>query len=635
MTYRIIPVSEIQRVRNSVLEPERRAEILSDIFRFNTLSMIKRAGSGHIGTSLSVMDILTWLWCEEMKQPNELGAQEADLFFSSKGHDVPAVYAVLIGLEKLDFNLTHALRRLGGLPGHPDVATPYILANTGSLGMGISKARGMAIARRLSGKMGKIFVVTGDGELQEGQFWESLQPTANGGFSEIAVVVDNNKIQSDTWVKDVSDLGALSEKVHTFGWDVIECDGHDFASLKEACARARSVTDAPQIIIADTVKGKGVSFMEGVQGMTTDGLYQFHGGALSDEQYTRALEEIHARTSEWLEATGVEVLTYEESDVPSKKGTAVSETIVGAYGNELTAIGEEDERIMVLDADLVVSTGLLPFRKKFSERFIECGIAEQDMVSVAGGLALEGKIPVVHSLACFLAQRPNEQIYNNATEHTKVVYVGSLAGLLPGFTGHSHQCVRDIACLGGIPNLLMFEPSNPAETRMAIRWAVSDNVHGSVYLRLVSIGIDTPYSLPEGYVLQKGRGVEIVAGYDVAIIAYGPVMLREAVHAADLLAQRKIFASVINLPWLNVINERWLIQTLEPFERVVTIDDHYVSGGQGEHIGSIIAQARKFNPRVLHLGLSDIPACGTNEEVLRYHGLDAQSLSVRIASCCP
>src|SRR3989344_9021537 len=137
-----------------------------------------------------------------MRRPNEAGTG-ADVFFSSKGHDAPALYALLSGLEKIDFESIHGLRRLGGLPGHPDVATPFVAANTGSLGMGISKARGMAAARRLSRESGRFYVLTGDGELPEGQIWESLASAANGKFAEITVIVDHNKIQSDTWVRDV------------------------------------------------------------------------------------------------------------------------------------------------------------------------------------------------------------------------------------------------------------------------------------------------------------------------------------------------------------------------------------------------------------------------------------------------
>ena len=204
-----VPLKEIKKIREKVADKFLRAKILADVFRINSLYMIRHTGSGHPGSTFSCMDILTWLWTEEMTNPNEKSVDHADIFFSSKGHDVPALYALLIGFEKLPWDMLQKLRRLGGLGGHPDVGTPYIATNTGSLGMGISKARGMAHAKRLQGKSGRVYVLTGDGELQEGQIWESLQPTANGQYSEITVIVDHNKIQSDIHVKDTSDLGDL------------------------------------------------------------------------------------------------------------------------------------------------------------------------------------------------------------------------------------------------------------------------------------------------------------------------------------------------------------------------------------------------------------------------------------------
>jgi len=205
---RFAPLEEIHRVRGSIADPLARAAITGDICRLNTLYMIMNAGSGHIGSSFSSTDIITWLWTEELRDPNG-PAQGSDVYFSSKGHDAPALYALLIALGKLDASLLHRLRRFGGLPGHPDVETPYIAANTGSLGMGISKAYGMARAHRYLGTGGRIVVMTGDGELQEGQIWESLQPAANERLAEITVVVDHNKFQSDSAVAAVSDLGPM------------------------------------------------------------------------------------------------------------------------------------------------------------------------------------------------------------------------------------------------------------------------------------------------------------------------------------------------------------------------------------------------------------------------------------------
>src|SRR5437667_1015311 len=230
-----VPLASIEVVRGATDDPIVRAGLLADVCRLNTLYMLLQAGSGHLGSSFSSTDLVTWLWTEELAAPNS-GMPNADTYFSSKGHDAPALYSLLIALEKLEFDLLHRLRRLGGLPGHPDVETPFIAANTGSLGMGISKAYGMARAQRLTGGRGRIVVMTGDGELQEGQIWESLQPCANERLGEIVVVVDHNKLQSDSAVAAVSDLGAIEEKFRVFGWEVARADGHDLTSVKKIFA---------------------------------------------------------------------------------------------------------------------------------------------------------------------------------------------------------------------------------------------------------------------------------------------------------------------------------------------------------------------------------------------------------------
>src|SRR5262245_8296416 len=230
-----VPLSELRSLREAPIDQAARVRILADLCRINTLYMIMRAGSGHIGSSFSSTDIITWLWTQELTAPNS-GQPGSDVYFSSKGHDAPAFYSLLIALEKLDFGLVHTLRQLNGLPGHPDVSTPFVATNTGSLGMGISKAYGMARANRYSGRGGRVFVMTGDGELQEGQIWESLQPVANEKLAEIVVIVDHNKLQSDSLVSAVSDLGPIEDKFRVFGWDVRRGDGHDPAVISEALA---------------------------------------------------------------------------------------------------------------------------------------------------------------------------------------------------------------------------------------------------------------------------------------------------------------------------------------------------------------------------------------------------------------
>ncbi|MEX0803107.1 MAG: transketolase C-terminal domain-containing protein [Candidatus Binatia bacterium] len=625
-----VPVPEFERVRKLNTGKFERAALFADLCRLNTLSMIAYAGSGHIGSSFSSLDIVTWLFLNEMK-PQAVGANGGgDLYFSSKGHDAPGLYAAMIACGQLPADGLRKLRRLGGLPGHPDVGTPHIAANTGSLGMGISKAKGMLVADRLLGRERRIFVMTGDGELQEGQIWESLVSAANRRLGQITVIVDHNKLQSDIRVSETSDLGDLEAKFSAFGWHVARCDGHDLAALSDTLDRNRSISDRPKVIIADTVKGKGVSFME--SSMLRPGeLYRYHSGAPSPEDYARAADELIVRANRALDVAGAEPLRLEKDVRPTHAAPRAPERLIAAYSEALVAQAERNERIVALDGDLVLDTGLIPFRDRFPHRFIECGIAEQDMVSQAGGMALQGLLPVVHSFACFLAARPTEQIYNNASERTKVIYVGSLAGAVPGGPGHSHQAVNDIAMLGAIPGLELVEPSCAAEVGPLLNYLLNQS-QGSGYLRLVSIPCEIPYSLPQDYRPVPGRGVELRPGKDAVIIGYGPVLLPQAWRAAEMLRERDgLDLAVVNLPWLSHIDRDWLRRTIGDRRAVFTLDNHLVDGGQGRMIAAAIAELNlDRSPLVRCFGLTDFPLCGQNDEVLRTHGLNAASLAQSI-----
>ena len=617
-----VALESVRRIRSDVTDPIARAEILADICRVNTLYMIMRAGSGHIGSSFSSLDVITWLWTEELFDPNS-GSPGADTYFSSKGHDAPALYSLLIGLEKLEFDLIHRLRRFGGLPGHPDIETPFIAANTGSLGMGISKAYGMARAQRLCGTGGRIVVMTGDGELQEGQIWESLQPAANDRLGAITVIVDHNKYQSDSTFAAVSDLGPIEEKFRAFGWAVARVDGHHLPALRAVLRDLDAIDDQPKVVIADTIKGRGVSFMEGFA--RGDETYQFHAGAPSLEHYTAAVGELATRINGRLSAHGLPPLTLVDAPLPPRVVPVGPERLVAAYGDELLEMARGRDDIVVLDADLLSDCGIEAFRAELPGRFIECGIAEQHMVSAAGGLALKGLLPVVHSFACFLSTRANEQIYNNATERRKIIYTATLAGVVPGGPGHSHQSVRDISAIGSVPGLTAVEPCNEREARLAIRWAVEQN-SSSTYLRFVNVPLDLPYSLPSSYALQPGRGATLRPGRDVALVGYGPVLLSNAWRAADELAAAGVSAAVLNLPWLNQIDEDWVRTILGRFPLIVTLDNHYLALGQGVMIAAALARTG-VRSDVTSLGLTDIPVCGSNAEVLAHHGLDAASIA--------
>lgn len=619
-----VPASVFRRMRDLALPREQRAAVFGSLCRINAFYMIARAGSGHIGTTFSSLDIMTWLFLEELRWLDR-GQGACDIFFSSKGHDAPGLYAVLIGLGLLDFELLHKLRRLGGVPGHPHVETPNVQANTGSLGMGISKAKGMVIANRLRGVDKRIYVLTGDGELQEGQIWEALPSAVRLGLGEITVIVDHNKLQSDTWVDRTSSLGDLERKFVSFGWHIARCDGHDFAALAEVFAGLSAITDRPKVLIADTVKGKGVSFMESTA-LGPDDLYKYHSGAPSEDTYTAGVTELIQTAHRWLREAGAGDLVLEWVPRPGRTQRAKVQRLVAAYSRALVEQAERHPEIVVLDADLVLDCGLIPFKERFPDRFVECGIAEQDMVSQAGGMARQGILPVVHSFACFLSTRPNEQIYNNASEGTKIIYVGSLAGLLPGGPGHSHQSVRDISTLCAIPGLILIEPCTEREVAMAVDFAVH-RTRASVYLRLVSLGWEVPFALPDGYRLVAGQGAVLREGSDAVVFGYGPWLLSNAYGAADLLSRDGHSVKVVNLPWLNRVDLDWLRAAVGDCRWVFVLDNHYVDGGQGQMLLSTLMELGLNDRRARRIGVTELPLCGGNTEVLRAHRLDIEGLA--------
>lgn len=628
-----VPYKEFERVRALPVGAIEKTALFATLCRINTLYMVARAGSGHLGSSFSSMDLMSWLQLNEIRTPPEDDTTSPrDLFFSSKGHDVPALYNVYIGLGRLDFALIHQLRRLNGLPGHPDISTPNVVTNTGSLGMGVSKAKGMIFANRLLKRPGNVYVLTGDGELQEGQFWESLISAANHKLHELTVIIDHNKLQSDTLVSKVSDLGNLEAKLAAFGWHVSRCDGNNLAAFSATLAASKSAIDKPKIIIADTIKGKGVTFMEHTSMDSDVEFYKFHSGAPTEDAYVKAAQELIDAANTQLAAVGESALELATVTRPAAITPENPQRLIQAYSNALIEQARKNPNIVALDADLILDTGLIPFQKEFPDRFVECGIAEQDMVSQAGGMALQGLLPIVHSFACFLSARPNEQIYNNATEGKKIIYVGSLAGVVPGGPGHSHQAVRDISALAAMPGLVMMEPSCEDEVSLLLDWAVNTNSTSS-YLRLVSLPWVLSYELPESYQPQLGQGVTIVEGKDVAVVAYGPVLLSAAVgFALEYRRKTNETVKVINLPWLNHLDPLWLLKEVGQCKLLVTLDNHYSEGGQGQRIKAEFASYSRFAPPVISLAINGIPACGLNNEVLAAHSLTVEGVlqSVKI-----
>ena len=629
----LIPVQAFQRVREAAIDKCDKLALIADMCRANALASVKRAGSGHLGSSFSSLDIVTMLYYAEMNTV-ELGIKhpDRDIYFSSKGHDVPGLYAVLFSLGLLPKDKFLRLRRLGGTCGHPDVSTPGIEANSGSLGMGISKAKGMAFAKRLRGHQGRIFVMTGDGELQEGQIYEALQTAVHQGITNLNVIVDHNKVQSDKPVSEITNLGDLENKFRAFGWHVARCNGHDFSPLERVFAGFRTVTDRPKVLIADTIKGRGVSFMEHPAALQAGGgLYRWHSGAPDDQSFMDGYAEIVQRINHHLSGLGLAPLALEEVPPEEKGASSVSrEYVADAFGQALVDVAAEREDLVVLDADLSADCRLRAFEAQYPERFIENGIAEQDMVSMAGGLALQGLLPVVNTFAAFLSARANEQIYNNACEQTRIIYVCHYSGLIPAGPGQSHQSIRDISLFGALPNFVIIQPCNAAETRMAVEYCVKEAKENCV-LRLAIGPSPRIIELPADYRFKSGCGVTLVDGSDAVLLAYGPVMLHEALLAAEILRQSGFHLKVVNMPWLNRIDTQWLQEVIGRCQTVYVLEDHAPVGGLGDTLLNVlVASNLTAGRRFRKFAIEGYATWGTPREVLQYHGVDAASLATRM-----
>jgi transketolase len=630
ITTHVVPVGEFHRVRDAArLDAFERLALIADMCRLNTLNAVKRAGSGHLGSSFSAMDLMVLLYYRVMSVQREgVDHADRDVFLSSKGHDVPAQYSILYSLGIVPPDKLLRLRRLGGLEGHPSVDVPGIESNTGSLGMGISKGRGMAVGKRLRGRGGQVYVLTGDGEFQEGQIFEALQTTAHQRVG-LTVIIDHNTLQSDKPVREITDLRDLEAKVAAFGWRVERCDGHDLRRLDEVLARFRGMGEQPRLLIADTIKGRGVSFMEHPVALVDGkGLYRWHAGAPDDESFVRAHEELLGRVNERFTTSGIGRLRLEPIPAEGKQPARVSEEyVVEAFGDALVALGARHPEIVVLDGDLAADCRIRKFEYAYPERFIENGIAEQDMVSMAGGLARQGLLPVVNSFGAFLAARANEQIYNNCSERSKVIYVCHLAGIIPAGPGKSHQSVRDISLFRALPNCTIIEPCSAVETEQALEYCV-ECASQSCMLRLAIGPSPRVIPLPSAYRLTWGRGTVLADGADVLAFGYGPVLLHELLTAADGLRERGVGVRVVNLPWLNQVDGEWLEAVVQQFSAIVVVENHSPEGGLGDTLlGALAGRDALRGRRVWKVGVEGYPVCGSPPEVLRHHRLDAGSLA--------
>ncbi|MGZ7106693.1 MAG: transketolase [Candidatus Angelobacter sp.] len=596
----------------------------ANLMRGYDLVALHAAGSGHAGGTLSIMDITAALYLEianhDPQNPNWSGR---DRIVWSTGHKAPSLYLGLAfaGFCPIDDVVT--LRKLNSpFQGHPHwLKLPGVEASTGSLGQGLSIAVGLALAARLDGRKHKIFCIMGDGEQQEGQVWEAAMEAGHYHLDNVVAIIDCNRLQIDGLVKDVMEVEPLCAKYGSFGWDVMRIDGHDMNQVVDALEQARAVTGRPVVILANTVKGKGVSFMEDQAG--------WHGRAPNLEELTKGLQELGLSDRIPVHSL-LEKANHYQAEVEHKLDAKVpkfnrdywwnaSDTMKvkmeptrKGFGQSLAENGD-DERVVCLGLDISGSITISDFyagKPERKKRWISMGIAEQSATSAAAGLAREGKLPVLGTYATFAAARNLDQIRTSVCYgNFNVMIAGAHGGVSVGPDGATHQALEDLFAMQGLPNMSVVVPCDVVETRKATNYLLLQH-KGPKYIRFareatpVVTDDKTPFVFGQANVIRLRReGPSFLEAFetvlaasckneqeDLSIVACGP-MVPEAMRAAYILKQEFGYETrILNIHTLKPIDAEAIIRAACETGVVVTAEEHQI-GALAWRVSGILTES--------------------------------------------
>jgi transketolase len=597
------------------------------LMRGYDLVALNAAGSGHAGGTLSIMDITAALYLHvadhDPKNPNW---PDRDRIIWSTGHKAPSLY---IGLAMAGFCPLEdvvLLRKLSSpYQGHPHwLKLPGVEVSTGSLGQGLSIAVGLALAGKLNGKGYRTFCIMGDGEQQEGQIWEAAMEAAHYKLDNLVGIVDCNRLQIDGWVKDVMNVEPLEEKYRSFGWDVVKIDGHDMEQVVTALEKSKAQSSKPLVILAETVKGKGVSFIENVAG--------WHGKSPNADELKKGLAELgvearipveglleHAREYQLEVDRRLEgkmprfSRNYWWNSAPHMK-VHMKPTRMG-FGQSLSLNGD-DERVVCLGLDISGSITISDFyanKPERKNRWLSLGIAEQSATSVAAGLAREGKLPVFGTYATFAAARNLDQIRTSICYgNFNVMIAGAHGGVSVGPDGATHQALEDLFAMCGLPNMSVVVPCDVNETRKATDCLLLKH-QGPKYVRFareatpIVTADDTPFVFGKANVIRLRKETENFAdafetvlessyrdeNEDLTIAACGP-MVPEAMRAAWILKSEFGYETrILNLHTLKPIDEAAIIRAARDTGVIVTAEEHQI-GALAWRLGAVVCESAEL-----------------------------------------
>lgn len=602
----------------------------SRLIRHWILEMTTHAGSGHPTSSLSAVELMAVLFFGgffrfDIENPDNPGN---DRLIFSKGHASPLFYALWAAAGAIDSEELNDYRSFASrLEGHPMRSFPFTEIPTGSLGQGLGAGLGMALSSKLlSDKGNRVFVLLGDGEIAEGSVWEAAQIASHYRLDNLIALVDASRLGQRGETMVGTDIETYRARFESFGWRAIALeDGHDIGAVRDALTESigHDECSRPTIIIARTVKGKGVSFLEDAEG--------WHGKALDRTMLEKAKDELGVvDTSMRLPIARPETVVHEKR-LPIRDTEPVSyrrgevKEVRKAYGVSVAEMVKEFPRIVVLDAEVGNSTYACDFKDIYPERFFEMFIAEQNMVSAGIGLARRGHTVFLSSFGAFLT-RAFDQIRMAQYALVPVVIVGSHVGVSTGQDGASQMALEDIAMMRPLLGSVVLYPSDAQSMRRLLRLAA--DCPGIVYIRSTRAALPVLYDDTEEFIIGGSKLLRTSPHDEVTIVACG-ITLHEALRASDTLAHSGINTRVLDLYSIKPVDGRALIAAARDTGRILTVEDHYAEGGVADAVREALSECPA---PVYSLSVRKMPKSGKPEELIWYEEIGSDAIIAKVKS---
>ncbi|HEV2653901.1 MAG TPA: transketolase [Ktedonobacteraceae bacterium] len=598
---------------------------LAQQLRVDSIRATTAAGSGHPTSSMSAADLMSVLLVSYLHYDfDNPGNPNNDHLIFSKGHASPLLYSLYKAAGAVSDEELLTLRKFGSrLEGHPTPVLPWVDVATGSLGQGLPIGVGVALSGKYLDKLPyTVWVLLGDSEMAEGSIWEAFDHASFYKLNNMVAILDCNRLGQRGQTELGWNTEAYAARARAFGWNAIIIDGHNYEEINKAFAQASQAQDAPTLIVAKTLKGKGVSFLENKEG--------WHGKALNKEQEEQAIQELNPQTrsqvfpvqkpvpaessTEEAEPGTLELPTYELGSTAATRK---------AYGDALKALGDANERIVGLDGEVSNSTYAEEFAKAHPDRFFEQYIAEQQLVASAVGMSVRHKTAFASTFAAFFS-RAYDFIRMAAISRANIRLVGSHAGVSIGEDGPSQMALEDLSMMRAVFGSTVLYPSDGNQTAQLVAEMAKHD--GILYMRTTREKTKVIYGPDETFSIGGSKVVRQSDSDKATVVAAG-ITLFEALDAYDQLKGEGINIRVIDAYSVKPIDaETLLAAAQEAGSKIVTVEDHWPEGGLSDAVLEVFTGRDGALPEVVKLAVQSMPGSGTPAQLIEEAGISAHHI---------